>query len=84
MTREELASVKTAAQTSRARRRPLKSPLKRVEATAEKGARAKNNYNNSVVLGCLGSDHFPFQKECVCVLVIVCVRVCVCVCAFVL
>ena len=39
--REELASVKTAAKTSRARRRPLKSALKHVEATAEKGARAK-------------------------------------------
>ena len=38
--REELTSVNTAAKTSRARRRPLKSPLKHVEATAEKGARA--------------------------------------------
>ena len=39
--REELAPVKTAAKTSGARRRPLKSPLKHLEATAEQGAHAE-------------------------------------------
>ena len=43
LAREELASVKTAAKTSRSRRRPLKSSLKHVEATAEK-ARARGKH----------------------------------------